>query len=119
MVGYGSQGHAHAQNLHASGINVVVGLRKDSSSWKKVEAAGLEVATVADATRAADLIMLTVPDELAAAIYRDEVAPNLEPGNYLAVAHGFNFHFQAIIPPVDPNVIMIAPKGLGHIGPNH
>ena len=119
VIGYGSQGHAHAQNLHASGIDVVVGLRKDSSSWSKVEAAGLKVATVADATREADLIMLTVPDELAAAIYRDEVAPNLEPGNYLAVAHGFNLHFQAIIPPADLNVIMIAPKGPGHTVRDH
>jgi ketol-acid reductoisomerase len=119
VIGYGSQGHAHAQNLHASGITVVVGLRKDSSSWSKVEAAGLEVATVADATREADLIMLTVPDELAASIYHDEVAPNLEPGNYLAVAHGFNFHFQAIIPPADLNVIMIAPKGPGHTVRDH
>jgi ketol-acid reductoisomerase len=119
VIGYGSQGHAHAQNLHASGIDVVVGLRKDSSSWSKVEAAGLKVATVADAAGEADLIMLTVPDELAAAIYRDEVAPNLEPGNYLAVAHGFNLHFQAIIPPVDVNVIMIAPKGPGHTVRDH
>jgi len=111
VIGYGSQGHAHAQNLHASGVDVVVGLRKDSSSWTKVEGAGLRVATVADATREADLIMLTVPDELAASIYRDEIAPNLDPGNYLAVAHGFNLHFQAIIPPADLNVIMIAPKG--------
>ena len=119
VIGYGSQGHAHAQNLHASGVKVVVGLRKDSSSWSKVEAAGLKVATVAEATREADLIMLTVPDELCAAIYRDEVAPNLEPGNYLAVAHGFNFHFQAVIPPADLNVIMIAPKGPGHTVRDH
>ncbi len=119
VIGYGSQGHAHAQNLHASGVKVVVGLRKDSSSWSKVEAAGLKVATVADATREADLIMLTVPDELCAAIYRDEVAPNLEPGNYLAVAHGFNFHFQAVIAPDDLNVIMIAPKGPGHTVRDH
>jgi ketol-acid reductoisomerase len=119
VIGYGSQGHAHAQNLHASGVDVVVGLRKDSSSWSKVEGAGLEVATVADATREADLIMLTVPDELAASIYRDEVAPNLDPGNYLAVAHGFNLHFQAIIPPADLNVIMIAPKGPGHTVRDH
>ena len=115
VIGYGSQGHAHAQNLDASGVDVTVGLRKDSSSWTKVEAAGLKVATVADATRAAELIMLTVPDELAAGIYRDEVAPNLDAGNYLAVAHGFNLHFQAIIPPADLNVIMIAPKGPGHL----
>ena len=119
VIGYGSQGHAHAQNLLKSGIDVVVGLRKDSSSWSKVEAAGLKVATVADAARAADVIMLTVPDELAAAIYRDEIAPNLEAGNYLAVAHGFNIHFQAIIPPANLNVIMIAPKGPGHTVRDH
>jgi ketol-acid reductoisomerase len=115
VIGYGSQGHAHAQNLHHSGVEVIVGLRKDSSSWSKVEKAGLRVATVADATREADLIMLTVPDELAATIYREEIAPNLDPGNYLAVAHGFNIHFQAIHPPADLNVIMIAPKGPGHL----
>ena len=119
VIGYGSQGHAHAQNLYASGVDVIVGLRKDSSSWGKVEEAGLKVATVADATREADLIMLTVPDELAASIFRDEVAPNLDPGNYLAVAHGFNLHFQAIIPPADLNVIMIAPKGPGHTVRDH
>ncbi len=119
VIGYGSQGHAHAQNLHASGVEVVVGLRKDSSSWTKVEAAGLRVATVADAAREAELVMLTVPDELAAAIYRDEISPNLDPGNTLAVAHGFNLHFQAIIPPADLNVIMIAPKGPGHTVRDH
>ena len=119
VIGYGSQGHAHAQNLNASGVDVVVGLRKDSSSWSKVEGAGLAVATVADASREADLIMLTVPDEVAASIYRDEIAPNLDPGNYLAVAHGFNLHFQAIIPPAELNVIMIAPKGPGHTVRDH
>jgi ketol-acid reductoisomerase len=119
VIGYGSQGHAHAQNLHHSGVEVIVGLRKDSSSWSKVEKAGLRVATVADAAREADLIMLTVPDELAASIYRDEIAPNLDPGNYLAVAHGFNIHFEAIHPPADLNVIMIAPKGPGHTVRDH
>ncbi|MEZ4354508.1 MAG: ketol-acid reductoisomerase [Myxococcota bacterium] len=119
VIGYGSQGHAHAQNLHHSGVQVVVGLRKDSSSWSKVEKAGLRVATVAEATREADLVMLTVPDELAASIYRDEIAPNLAPGNYLAVAHGFNIHFQAIHPKPDVNVIMIAPKGPGHTVRDH
>ncbi|MGH0035354.1 MAG: ketol-acid reductoisomerase [Myxococcota bacterium] len=114
VLGYGSQGHAHAQNLHASGVQVVVGLRKDSSSWAKAEAAGLEVATVADAARAGDVVMLTLPDELAAKVYADEVAPNLESGNTLAVAHGFNIHFQAITPPADVAVIMVAPKGPGH-----
>ena len=119
ILGYGSQGHAHAQNLHHSGIDVVVGLRKDSTSWSKVEAAGLEVATVAEATRTADLIMLTLPDELAATIYREEIAPNLDAGKTLAVAHGFNIHFQAISPPPNVNVIMIAPKGPGHTVRDH
>ncbi|MFK7898820.1 MAG: ketol-acid reductoisomerase [Myxococcota bacterium] len=119
VIGYGSQGHAHAQNLHNSGIEVIVGLREGSGSWSKVEGAGLRVATIADAAREADLIMLTVPDELAAEIYESEIAPNLAPGNYLAVAHGFNIHFQAIIPPQDLNVIMIAPKGPGHTVRDH
>ena len=115
IIGYGSQGHAHAQNLAASGVDVVVGLRKDSASWPKVEAAGLAGATVADAVRQADVIMLTLPDELAADVYDAEVKPNLNPGNYLAVAHGFNIHFQAIRPADDVNVFMVAPKGPGHI----
>jgi ketol-acid reductoisomerase len=119
IIGYGSQGHAHAQNLRGSGVEVIVGLRKDSSSWAKAEDAGLKVASVADAAREADLIMLTVTDELAASIYEDEVAPNLAAGNYLAVAHGFNIHFQAIQPPADVNVIMIAPKGPGHTVRDH
>jgi ketol-acid reductoisomerase len=114
VIGYGSQGHAHAQNLHASGVKVVVGLRKDSSSWAKAESAGLSVATVADAARAGDIVMLTLPDEKAAQVYAEEIAPNLEPGNTLAVAHGFNIHFQAINPPAEVAVIMIAPKGPGH-----
>ena len=119
IMGYGSQGHAHAQNLHNSGVNVVVGLRKDSSSWGKAEAAGLAVATVSDAARQADVIMLTLPDELAADVYREEVAPNLEAGNYLAVAHGFNIHFGAIAVPDDVNVFMVAPKGPGHTVRDH
>ncbi|MEZ4218434.1 MAG: ketol-acid reductoisomerase [Myxococcota bacterium] len=114
IIGYGSQGHAHAQNLHASGVSVVVGLRKGSASWKKAEGAGLEVAEVAAAAKAAKVVMLTLPDEKAAQVYAEEVAPNLEPGDYLAVAHGFNIHFQAIAPPADVNVFMVAPKGPGH-----
>lgn len=114
VIGYGSQGHAHAQNLKNSGIDVVVGLRKDSASWSKAEAAGLRVATPDQAAREASVIMLTVPDETAAALYADEIAPGLEPGDYLAVAHGFNIHFQAIIPPENVNVFMVAPKGPGH-----
>jgi ketol-acid reductoisomerase len=119
IMGYGSQGHAHAQNLHASGVSVVVGLRKDSSSWSKVEAAGLSVATVSEAARRADIIMLTLPDELAADVYANEIASNLEPGNYLCVAHGFNIHFEAIQPPENIGVFMVAPKGPGHTVRDH
>ena len=119
ILGYGSQGHAHAQNLKASGVSVVVGLRKESGSWPKAEAAGLAVATVAEAARQAEIVMLTLPDELAADIYENEVHPNLEPGNYLAVAHGFNIHFQAILPPDTVNVFMVAPKGPGHTVRDH
>jgi ketol-acid reductoisomerase len=114
IIGYGSQGHAHAQNLHASGVSVIVGLRRDSASWQKAEGAGLKVAEVPEAAKAADIVMLTLPDELAAGIYREQIAPNLEAGNSLAVAHGFNIHFQAIQPPDDINVFMVAPKGPGH-----
>jgi len=119
VIGYGSQGHAHAQNLANSGIDVVVGLRKDSPSWAKAEGAGLAVATVSDASRQADVLMLTLPDELAADVYTEEIAAQLEPGNYLAVAHGFNFHFGAIVPPDDVNVFMVAPKGPGHTVRDH
>jgi ketol-acid reductoisomerase len=119
VIGYGSQGHAHALNLHNSGVNVVVGLRKDSASWPKAEGSGLRVATPAEAAREADLIMLTLPDETAAQIYKEEIAPGLSPGDYLAVAHGFNLHFQAIQPPDNVNVIMCAPKGPGHTVRGH
>ncbi|MDX1649966.1 MAG: ketol-acid reductoisomerase [Myxococcota bacterium] len=114
VIGYGSQGHAHAQNLKASGVSVVVGLRKESSSWAKAEVAGLRVATPAEAAREADVVMLTVPDETAATLYREEIEPGLADGDYLAVAHGFNIHFQAIHPPAGVNVFMVAPKGPGH-----
>jgi ketol-acid reductoisomerase len=114
VIGYGSQGHAHAQNLARSGVAVIVGLRKDSASWAKAEAAGLGVATPGEAARAADVVMLTVPDETAAALYRSEIEPGLAPGDYLAVAHGFNIHFQAIRPAAGLNVFMVAPKGPGH-----
>jgi len=119
IIGYGSQGHAHAQNLHASGVTVVVGLRKDSASWQKAEAAGLRVLAPAEAAREADIVMLTLPDEVAADVYRSEIAPCLAAGNYLAVAHGFNIHFQAIEPPADVNVFMVAPKGPGHTVRSH
>ncbi len=114
IMGYGSQGHAHAQNLRSSGVEVVVGLRKDSPSWAKAEAAGLRVSSVSDAAREADIVMLTLPDEKAADVYQQEIASNLEPGNYLAVAHGFNIHFQAIVASDEVNVFMVAPKGPGH-----
>ncbi len=114
IVGYGSQGHAHAQNLHASGVSVVVGLRKESPSWAKAEAAGLRVATPAEAAREADVVMMTLPDETTAQIYREEIAPGLVDGDYLAVAHGFNIHFQAVQPAPGVNVFMVAPKGPGH-----
>ena len=114
VLGYGSQGHAHAQNLAASGVEVVVGLRENSPSWAKAEAAGLKVTTPDEASRVADIVMMTLPDETTAAIYREHVEPNLVAGNYLAVAHGFNIHFGVIDPPPEINVFMCAPKGPGH-----
>jgi ketol-acid reductoisomerase len=114
IVGYGSQGHAHAQNLHHSGVNVIVALQKDSKSWQKAEGAGLRVVTPSEAARSADIVMLTVPDETAAELYASEIAPGMRPGKYLAVAHGFNIHFQAIQPDPSINVFMVAPKGPGH-----
>lgn len=114
IIGYGSQGHAHALNLHESGVDVVVGLYEGSKSWKKAEDAGLKVMTVAEASKTADLIMVLLPDEKQADIYKESIEPNLEAGNILAFAHGFNIHFQQIIPPADVDVIMVAPKGPGH-----
>jgi ketol-acid reductoisomerase len=114
IIGYGSQGHAHALNLQESGVSVVVGLYKGSKSWKIAEEAGLRVATAAEAAKMAQVIMMLVPDEKCAGIYYESVAPNLKKGDYLAFAHGFNIHFGQINPPEDVNVIMIAPKGPGH-----
>ncbi|WP_308363747.1 MULTISPECIES: ketol-acid reductoisomerase [unclassified Microbulbifer] len=115
IIGYGSQGHAHANNLKDSGVkNVVVGLRAGSSSWQKAEKAGLRVAEVADAVRDADVVMILAPDEHQAVIYREQVAPNLKSGAVLGFAHGFNVHFELIEPPKDVDVIMVAPKGPGH-----
>lgn len=114
IIGYGSQGHAHALNLHESGVDVVVGLYAGSKSWPVAEEAGLAVATVEEAVKASDVVMLLLPDEKQAQIYRASVAPNLQSGAYLAFAHGFNIHFGQIAPPSDVNVIMIAPKGPGH-----
>jgi ketol-acid reductoisomerase len=115
IIGYGSQGHAHAQNLKESGYEVVVGLRSSSPSWQKAEAAGLEVLNTADAVNFADVVMILVPDELAPSIYREDVAPNLKEGNYLAFAHGFSVHFEKIVPPEGVNVFLVAPKGPGHL----
>ena len=115
IIGYGSQGHAHANNLRDSGVNVVVGLREDSSSRPKAVNAGLQVDTVAKAVAAADVVMMLVPDELAADLYASEVAGNLKPGAALAFAHGFNVHFGFIEPGPENDVIMIAPKGPGHL----
>lgn len=114
IVGYGSQGHAHALNLKESGVNVIVGLYEGSKSWAKAEAAGLKVDTVANAAKAADLIMILLPDEKQADIYQNSIKPHLTAGKILAFAHGFNIHFQQIIPPADVDVIMVAPKGPGH-----
>lgn len=115
IIGYGSQGHAHALNLHESGIDVTVGLYNGSKSWTKAEAAGLKVATVADAAKAADFIMILLPDEKQGKIYNEEIAPNLEEGNSLVFAHGFNIHFAQIVPPSYVDVFMVAPKGPGHL----
>ncbi|MGI5895618.1 MAG: ketol-acid reductoisomerase [Oscillospiraceae bacterium] len=114
VIGYGSQGHAHALNLHESGVDVVVGLYEGSKSWKKAEEAGLKVMTADEAAKAADFIMMLVPDEKQADLYKKSIEPNLTAGKVLAFAHGFNIHFQQIIPPKDVDVVMIAPKGPGH-----
>lgn len=113
IIGYGSQGHAHAANLKDSGVNVVVGLRQ-GSSWKKAEAAGHVVKTVAEATKEADVVMLLLPDETMPAVYHAEVTANLKEGATLAFAHGFNVHYNQIVPRADLDVIMVAPKGPGH-----
>ncbi len=114
IIGYGSQGHAHALNLHESGVDVVVGLYEGSKSWKIAEDAGLKVMTVAEAAKAGDIVMMLVPDEKQPDIYYASVEPYMTAGKALAFAHGFNIHFEQIIPPKDVDVIMIAPKGPGH-----
>ena len=113
IIGYGSQGHAHAQNLRDSGCDVIVGLRQ-GKSWQKATEDGFTVMTVADATKAADIIMMLVNDERAADIYKESVAPNLSAGKAIAFAHGFNIRYQQIVPPADVDVFMAAPKGPGH-----
>ncbi len=114
IVGYGSQGHAHALNLRDSGCDVVVALYEGSKSWKKAEAAGLTVMTTAEAAKVADMIMILINDEKQAAMYHKDIEPYLRPGMILAFAHGFNIHFGCIKPPKDIDVVMIAPKGPGH-----
>ena len=114
IIGYGSQGHAHAQNLSDSGVKVVVGLRKGGASWPKVEKAGLKVAEVAEAVKQADVVMILLPDEQIAKVYRDEVEANIKQGASLAFAHGFNVHYGQVVPRADLDVWMVAPKAPGH-----
>ena len=115
ILGYGSQGHAHALNLKESGVSVVVGLRKTSSSWKKAVEAGLEVKETAQAAAEADIIMVLLPDQTQADVYQQDIKPGLKAGNSLIFAHGFNIHFNQIEPPADVDVFLVAPKGPGHL----
>ena len=115
VLGYGSQGHAHANNLKDSGMNVTVGVRKGGASWKKATRAGLQVAEIGAATKGADLVMLLMPDELQSDLYREYIAANLKKGAALGFAHGFNIHFHQIEARADVDVVMIAPKGPGHL----
>jgi len=114
IIGYGSQGHAHAQNLNDSGCKVTVGLRKGGASWSKVEKAGLKVAEVADAVKSADVVMILLPDEQIASVYANDVEPNIREGASLAFAHGFNVHYGQVVPRADLDVWMVAPKAPGH-----
>lgn len=114
VIGYGSQGHAHALNAKESGANVIIGLYEGSKSWNKAVAAGFEVYTAAEAAKKADIIMILINDEKQAKLYKESIEPNLEAGNVLMFAHGFSIHFGQILPPSDVDVIMIAPKGPGH-----
>ena len=115
IIGYGSQGHAHANNLKESGVDVVVGLRAGSSSWQKAKEAGLAVASISEATDGADVVMILAPDEHQADLYANEIEPDIKNGAALAFAHGFNIHFGQIVPRADLDVIMVAPKGPGHL----
>jgi ketol-acid reductoisomerase len=114
IVGYGSQGHAHAQNLNDSGVKVTVGLRRGGASWAKVEKAGLKVAEVAEAVKTADVVMILLPDEQIAAVYKNDVEPHIRQGASLAFAHGFNVHYGQVVPREDLDVWMVAPKAPGH-----
>jgi ketol-acid reductoisomerase len=115
IIGYGSQGHAHALNLRDSGVKVIVGLYSGSKSAQAAQAEGLPVHSVADAAQAADLIMILLPDEVQKSVYQAEIAPHLTAGKVLAFAHGFNIHFAQVVPPADVDVVMVAPKGPGHL----
>ena len=115
VIGYGSQGHAHARNLHDSGIKTVVGLRKESPFWNRAKEDGLEVLTVEEASKKADIIMILVPDDKQRTLYENEIRPHLLPGNALAFGHGFNIHFGQVVPPQSVDVFMVAPKGPGHL----
>ncbi|MFC6592830.1 ketol-acid reductoisomerase [Deinococcus lacus] len=115
VIGYGSQAHAHAQNMHDSGVNVIIGLREGSASRAKAEQAGLKVMGIAEAVQAADVVALLIPDENQAAVYRDDIAPHLKAGQTLLFGHGFNIHFGRITPPSDVDVMLVAPKGPGHM----
>jgi ketol-acid reductoisomerase len=114
IVGYGSQGHAHAQNLHESGVKVTVGLRKGGASWSKAEGAGLQVKDVAEAVRGADIVMILLPDEQIASVYKNDVEPNIKQSASLVFAHGFNVHYGQVVPRDDLDVWMVAPKAPGH-----
>ncbi len=114
IVGYGSQGHAHALNLNDSGVKVTVGLRKSGASWDKAKKAGLKVAEVVQAVKAADIVMMLLPDENIAEVYKEQIAPNIKKGGMLAFAHGFNVHYAQVVPRPDLDVVMVAPKAPGH-----
>lgn len=115
VLGYGSQGHAHSLNLKDSGLNVTVGLKLDSQSWKKAESSGLKVTTVSEAVKNSNVIMILLPDQLQKKVYDEEISPYLKEGNTLAFGHGFNIHYKQIVPPKNVNVMMIAPKSPGHL----
>ncbi len=115
IIGYGSQGHAHARNLHDSGMTVMVGLRKESPFWKRAEEDGLKVVTVAEAAKASDIIMILIPDDKQRAMYENDIAPHLKDGAAIAFGHGFNIHFGQVVPPETCDVFMVAPKGPGHL----
>lgn len=115
VVGYGSQGHAHALNLHDLGMDVTIGLREGSKSWAAAEKAGVKVMTIAEAVKGADVVMILAPDESQPKLFKDEIEANLKPGAYLGFAHGFNIHYKRIVPNENVNVFMVAPKGPGHM----